>query len=440
MVKVSILVPVYNVEKYLRQCMDSVINQTLRNIEIICINDGSTDDSLSILREYEEKDSRVKIIDKENTGYGHSMNLGLNAAQGKYIGIVESDDFADAEMFERLYDVAESNKAEVVRSNFWIHRGNGNDEFREMLQGCPYEDVIIPHEVPGKLWEDTFLWTSIYRKDFLDVNKIGFNVTPGASYQDVGFTLKVLSCSQRMVLLREAYLHYRVDNGSASVKSIGKVYCKADEIASVWQFLEHRPKILEKTCCLIPYTMYCLYKADYLRVALDFKIDFLSRFMDEFDEIELRGYLNEKNWDSESWREMKEMIRYREQFFCNAYLDVQRKQLQTIGFLSEIEKAGRVYIYGAGKISKGTIGILQKRKIDIVGILVTSTEGNPPFVCGIEVRKFSSAEIDTEKDTVVVAVWGKAQAAIASRLHDEGVKFVLVMDEELYIALQMKER
>ena len=83
---------------------------------------------------------------------------------------------------------------------------------------------------------------------------------------------------------------------------------------------------------------------------------------------------------------------------------------------------------------------MKKRKIDIDGILVTSTEGNPPFVCGIEVRKFSSAEIDTEKDTVVVAVWGKAQATIASRLHDEGVKFVLVMDEELYRALQMKER
>ena len=95
MPKVSILIPIFNVEKYLRQCLDSAVNQTLKDIEIICINDGSTDSSLEILKEYAKVYNSIKIINKQNTGYGHSMNCGLKLAKGEYIGIIESDDFAD---------------------------------------------------------------------------------------------------------------------------------------------------------------------------------------------------------------------------------------------------------------------------------------------------------------------------------------------------------
>ena len=99
---VSILVPCYNVEKYIHQCMDSIISQTLKDIEIICINDGSKDNTLSILKEYADKDKRIVIIDKSNSGYGDSMNQGLKKANGEYIGIVESDDFVEPNMFETL--------------------------------------------------------------------------------------------------------------------------------------------------------------------------------------------------------------------------------------------------------------------------------------------------------------------------------------------------
>ena len=115
MAKVSIVIPIYNVEKYLRQCLDSVVNQTLRDIEIICVNDGSKDSSLAIMKEYAERDERVKIIDKPNSGYGNSMNRGFDMACGEYIGIVESDDYADPEMFERLYATAKENELDVVK-------------------------------------------------------------------------------------------------------------------------------------------------------------------------------------------------------------------------------------------------------------------------------------------------------------------------------------
>ena len=103
---VSIVVPVCNVEKFLGECLDSVINQTLKEIEIICVDDGSTDHSLEILREYEKKDSRIIVITKPNSGYGNTMNVGTDAASGEYVGIVESDDYVKENMFEILYKTA----------------------------------------------------------------------------------------------------------------------------------------------------------------------------------------------------------------------------------------------------------------------------------------------------------------------------------------------
>ena len=103
MPKISIIVPVCNVEKYLSKCLDSIVNQTLKEIEIICIDDGSTDDSGAILDSYSQKDSRIKVIHKKNSGYGNSMNVGMDCAEGEYIGIVESDDCILPEMFEELY-------------------------------------------------------------------------------------------------------------------------------------------------------------------------------------------------------------------------------------------------------------------------------------------------------------------------------------------------
>ena len=100
MAKVSILMPACNVEKFIRECMDSVVKQTLEDIEIICLNDGSKDMTGVILDEYAEKYPTVKVIHKPNSGYGHSMNVGLQHATGEYIGVVETDDWAELDMFE----------------------------------------------------------------------------------------------------------------------------------------------------------------------------------------------------------------------------------------------------------------------------------------------------------------------------------------------------
>ena len=122
--RVSVIVPVYNTAKYLRQCLQSLREQTLKDIEIICVNDGSTDDSRQIIDEVTAADNRFKSIHKNNTGYGHSVNMGIRAAQGQYIGIVESDDFAEPDMFRSLYNAAERNQVDFVKGNYNTYREN----------------------------------------------------------------------------------------------------------------------------------------------------------------------------------------------------------------------------------------------------------------------------------------------------------------------------
>ena len=125
--KVSVVIPCYNVEKYLRQCLDSVVNQTLKDLEIICVNDGSKDSTLDIIKEYAAKDPRVSYIDKPNAGYGDSMNKGFAKATGEYIGIIESDDYAELDMFEKMYTCVKKHDLDVVKSGFFYYYSKGQE-------------------------------------------------------------------------------------------------------------------------------------------------------------------------------------------------------------------------------------------------------------------------------------------------------------------------
>ena len=126
--KVSIVLPSLNVSKYIRQCIESVINQTLKEIQIICVDAGSTDGTLDILQEYANADSRVSIITSEKKSYGYQMNLGFKAATGEYLGIVETDDYADPEMFETLYNCAIKNSLDVAKSGFYYYYSKDKTE------------------------------------------------------------------------------------------------------------------------------------------------------------------------------------------------------------------------------------------------------------------------------------------------------------------------
>ena len=238
--KVSVLVPIYNVDVFLSECLDSLVNQTLKEIEIICINDGSTDNSLEIIKDYAENDKRIVVINKKNSGYGDSMNQGLKKATGEYVGIVESDDFIDLDAFEKMYKIAKSYDLDVVKSNYYEYYGDIKKDkaVSDMFPQDQLGRVVDPREERQIFYQPPCIWAAIYKNEFLKKNKIDFLPTPGASYQDTGFNFKVWAMARRTYFIKRAFLHYRQDNLNSSVKDSGKIYCVKDEYDSIEKFLE----------------------------------------------------------------------------------------------------------------------------------------------------------------------------------------------------------
>lgn len=299
--KVSVLIPIYNTEKYLCQCLESVVNQTLKDIEIICINDGSTDGSLDIIKEYQSNDDRIKIIDKVNTGYGHSMNLGIINSTGKYIGIVESDDFAEPDMFEILYEIADKYDVDVVKSSYYEYK-NGNDYIRKQVSNLVYNKVFHPYNCPNVFGIQSTIWSAIYKKEFLMNNGILFLETKGASYQDTSFNFKVWACANKTYLIDTPLIHYRLDNENQSVKSKDKIYCICDEYHEIESFLNNNR---DKKTVLTPLKnrlKYGSYIWNLHRINPEKRKNFINlfacEFIREFEEGNIdRQCFNDQDWD-----------------------------------------------------------------------------------------------------------------------------------------------
>ena len=244
MPKVSIIVPVYNVQEYLRECLDSILRQTLEEIEVICVNDGSTDHSPEILENYAALDSRVKVLHKENSGYGASMNQGIRAALGEYIGIVEPDDYVEAEMYEELYQEAKTFQLDWVKGNFQVFKGAGAGRRSAIVKTYSVEEkklyhkVLNPQEYPELIVHDDFHWKGIYRKDFLERNHIVFHETPGAAYQDNGFKYQTTCLAEKVMFVDKAYYWYRRDNPSASTYNTKGLELMYGEYRFIKAFME----------------------------------------------------------------------------------------------------------------------------------------------------------------------------------------------------------
>ena len=155
--KLSVIIPVYNVEQYLPKCLASVVQQTLKDIEIICVNDGSTDNCLKILEEFKSKDNRIKIINKENAGLGNARNTGLEEAKGEYISFIDSDDYIDENFFELLYNEAKEDDADVACGGI-IRENDGEPYFFFFFSQTVITDDIYQKINISKATQFSFVW------------------------------------------------------------------------------------------------------------------------------------------------------------------------------------------------------------------------------------------------------------------------------------------
>lgn len=366
-VKVSIVIPIYNVERYLRQCLDSVVNQTLKEIEIICVDDGSTDSSPEIIAEYAARDSRIKVITKANSGYGNSMNRGFDLASGEYIGIVESDDYADLNMFETLYKIATENQLDVVKSSYYFYfskpkeRNEKQEIVSSVLSGktiCPTISFKSKMEMVEFFNIKPTIWSSIYRNAFIKENGIRFNETPGASYQDASFNFKVWCCAQRVQLLRDAFLHYRQDNENSSVNSKGKVFCVCDEYTEMQRFLDQHPHKKGQLEYIKNRIKYDSYMWNYERLAPKYKYIFIERAAAEFKEDMADAKLDKSYFEWYKWENLFAIINDPIDWHTKNMMDKGKTYVEKWQLDSQLNN-----VYNSDTYKAGTIVLFIPRKI-----------------------------------------------------------------------------
>ncbi|MDR1089106.1 MAG: glycosyltransferase [Coriobacteriales bacterium] len=309
--KVSIVVPIYNVEQYLEQCLDSLVNQTLEAIEILCINDGSTDSSPEILERFAAADPRIVVIHKPNSGYGASMNRGLDAARGEYIGIVESDDYVEPDMFERLYAAAALAGTPVVRGDYFFTwtEPEARDSVRSYYQKAAYNTVLDPTTAYEVFRVPPAIWSGIYERALLERYAIRFLESPGASFQDTGFNYKMLMATDGLYLLNAPFVHYRQDNMASSVKATSKIYGVVEELQSALDFLDQFPAKRATLRRVMQGIAYQTYRWNILRIAREHRVEFCEFMYSWFSAAREAGELERKYFSGYLYDEVEILLR-----------------------------------------------------------------------------------------------------------------------------------
>lgn len=226
MPKVSIIIPVYNTEKYLSQCLESLQNQTLTNFEVVCINDESVDSSLKILKDFVSKDQRFIIIDKENEGQGIARNLGILKAKGEYILFLDSDDWLEPAALEKAYNKIKTDEADVLifnTYNFFEETQTKslfhNTSVYSKFKSCPF----APKEAGKTILLNNSLAFKIYKREFLVKNNITYS--NHKFMEDAPFYIKTMLCAQKVTCLDEPILNYRVHKQSYTFKNENYLKC-----------------------------------------------------------------------------------------------------------------------------------------------------------------------------------------------------------------------
>ncbi len=211
MKKISVIVPVYKVEEFLPQCLDSILAQTLTEMEIICVNDGSPDNSLKILEEYAKKDDRIVIINQKNGGLSSARNTGIKSATGEYIGFVDSDDWIEPDFYHNLYQAAKEHNADIVGTGFYSVKNNK----KKLSYFVTETKTALTPEEKFKIFKmpkNNFVWNKIYKKDMICKQDLFFPI--GMTYEDIIWSSTVMEQSLKAVMIQGAGYNYRYNANS----------------------------------------------------------------------------------------------------------------------------------------------------------------------------------------------------------------------------------
>lgn len=345
MVKISVIIPVYNEEDYLNECLDSIVNQSLEDIEIICVDDGSTDNSLNILKSY-ESDNRIKIIPKENSGLGASRNVALDIAQGEYIVFMDSDDYLNLNALEALYDLAESKSLDCI-----IYKiANFNNRTRKEFHTDYFDMRFLRDLVGDKVFDWSHVKDCLFQISVTSPSKLfkrqtieNIRFPEGLLFEDTLFFIKVLFNAQRMYFLDE-YLYYRRIHSDSITNSYYAEFSDCitiydmiyDYLKEIERYDEFKVQVFEKQCENIFHR--------YSQLPDEFKDDYFKKAKSSFSKIEselkTNGVLEMANERSVTiFNGILNCDTYREFELTVAVFDLKsKKRLDTLKYQNQISR------------------------------------------------------------------------------------------------------
>lgn len=287
--KMTVVVPVYNVEKYLSECLDSIINQTLNDIEIICINDGSTDNSLNILNEYAKIDERIKVYSFGNKGLGPARNRGIKRAHGEYVAFIDSDDWLELDFCEKIYAFAKKDEVDLVLFNAIEEY---SDHTKKRVYFAPEvietpSEFIFDHNWNSNFMLNTYLtaWSKLYRTVFLKENLVEFKST---LFEDIRFHVESYLKAKKISYNPTIFYHYRKDNQTSIINNL-----KNDECYCIIEIMDDVENILKENYVYEKYEpAFIKFKINQFREKLDltsdvFKWDFIKKIKKELTGMNL---------------------------------------------------------------------------------------------------------------------------------------------------------
>ena len=249
-VLVSVIMPVYNAAPYLREALDGLLSQTLTELELICVDDGSTDGCLDILKEYRDADERVRIVTESNAGISRARNNGLRRARGKYVAFLDADDFCEVTWLEEVYRLAEEHAADITVAGYDLYR----DRIRRFTPAIAPEGVsawapscaVVRSDLPEVLFQsaDGYAWNKLFRREFLSDKGLEFPEDIHV-FEDTYFVATALSMADRMCRTERVLLHHRVYHDQTRERLFGKSYLQIiDLFLRLREFLRARGMLL----------------------------------------------------------------------------------------------------------------------------------------------------------------------------------------------------
>lgn len=326
--RVSVLLLVRESDQELLRCLKSLSNQILDDMEVLClvsVPENETEiyqNQISILNDFAKKDSRIRVVRTKMTDYGIIMNAGIKIAKGEYLGIIDTDDFIDPEMYIELFALAKKHDADIVRSNYFEYL-NETDRLHESFLLEDADKLKNPEEDTSIFYQPPILGCGLYRRSFLVDKKLTFFNSLSSKPQDASYNFKLLSSTDKLVLTNKAYLHHQ-ENDTQSIIKTEEMYLINMEYAETEKFLKSRGS-WDTYGKLFEAVKFASYFLNMLRLEDKNLEPYALRTRAEFHDAEDRDYIDKKYFPKEHWKTLQSILKYPPSIFLLSFKKYRKK-------------------------------------------------------------------------------------------------------------------